>query len=62
MSDRVVFMDGGVIVEKGNPDQVLGHPSHKRTRQFLARITGATGDDEGVEELAKAAAGRGGAR
>lgn len=55
-------MDGGVIVEKGNPDQVLGHPSHKRTRQFLARITGATGDDEGVEELAKAAAGRGGAR
>lgn len=61
VSDRVVFMDGGVIVEEGSPDQVLGHPSHQRTRQFLSRITGATGDG-GVEEPAEAAGGKGGVR
>ena len=35
VSDRVIFMDGGVIVEQGHPDQVLGAPSEERTRQFL---------------------------
>lgn len=38
-ADRVIFMDGGVIVESGTPEQVLGAPSHERTKQFLARIT-----------------------
>ncbi|GAA3841327.1 amino acid ABC transporter ATP-binding protein [Streptomyces chiangmaiensis] len=38
VADRVVFMDGGVIVEEGTPDQVIGAPQHQRTRAFLARV------------------------
>ncbi len=38
VSDRVVFMDGGVIVEQGAPDRVLGDPQHERTRRFLQRV------------------------
>jgi polar amino acid transport system ATP-binding protein len=35
VGDRVVFMDGGVIVEEGEPAQVLDHPREERTRRFL---------------------------
>ena len=35
VSDRVIFMSGGVIVEQGAPEIVLGNPSQERTRQFL---------------------------
>ena len=35
VSDRVVFMDGGVIVEQGAPEEVFGNPQQDRTRQFL---------------------------
>ena len=35
VSDRVIFMDGGVIVEQGDPEKVLGDPQEERTRQFL---------------------------
>ncbi len=38
VADRVVFMDGGVIVEEGTPEQVVGAPRHERTRTFLARV------------------------
>ncbi|SDE18711.1 amino acid ABC transporter ATP-binding protein [Auraticoccus monumenti] len=38
VADRVVFMDGGVVVEEGTPDQVLRHPRHERTRAFLDRV------------------------
>ncbi|WP_282189782.1 MULTISPECIES: amino acid ABC transporter ATP-binding protein [Streptomyces] len=38
VADRVVFMDGGVIVEQGTPEQVVGAPQHERTRTFLARV------------------------
>ncbi len=37
VSDRVIFMDGGVIVEEGPPEEVFGNPKEERTRQFLAR-------------------------
>ncbi|PWJ20909.1 amino acid ABC transporter ATP-binding protein [Jannaschia seohaensis] len=37
-ADRVIFMDGGRIVEQGPPDQVLGAPTHDRTRAFLRRF------------------------
>ncbi|NLT64915.1 MAG: amino acid ABC transporter ATP-binding protein [Clostridiales bacterium] len=37
VADRVIFMDGGVIVEQGDPEQVLGNPKEERTKQFLAR-------------------------
>jgi len=39
-ADRVIFMDGGVIVEEGPPAEVFGAPKHDRTRAFLARYTG----------------------
>ena len=38
VADRVVFMDGGVIVEDGVPAQVIGNPAHERTRHFLSRL------------------------
>ncbi|MFF8988751.1 amino acid ABC transporter ATP-binding protein [Streptomyces sp. NPDC014983] len=38
VADRVVFMDGGVIVEEGRPEQVIGAPRHERTRHFLSRL------------------------
>jgi ABC-type polar amino acid transport system ATPase subunit len=37
-ADRVVFMDGGVIVEEGPPSQVLDNPQQERTRTFLGRV------------------------
>ena len=38
VSDRVIFMDGGVIVEEGDPSQVIDHPENERTKAFLARF------------------------
>lgn len=38
VADRVVFMDGGVVVESGPPAEILRRPAHERTRQFLARL------------------------
>jgi len=37
VADQVIFMDGGVIVEQGEPRMVIDHPKEERTRQFLAR-------------------------
>ncbi|TAN34983.1 amino acid ABC transporter ATP-binding protein [bacterium] len=38
VGDSLVFMDGGVIVEAGNPRDVLAHPQHERTRSFLSKV------------------------
>ncbi|MEU7313056.1 amino acid ABC transporter ATP-binding protein [Streptomyces sp. NPDC007083] len=38
VADRVVFMDDGLIVEEGPPEQVVGAPRQARTRAFLARV------------------------
>ncbi|NUW45098.1 amino acid ABC transporter ATP-binding protein [Nonomuraea rhodomycinica] len=38
VADRVLFMDGGVIVEDGSADQVIGDPQQERTRTFLKRV------------------------
>jgi polar amino acid transport system ATP-binding protein len=38
VADRVVFMDGGVIVEEGKPEEVLEHPREERTKQFLGLV------------------------
>jgi polar amino acid transport system ATP-binding protein len=38
VADKVVFMDGGVIVEQGFPNHMLRAPKHARTQQFLARL------------------------
>jgi polar amino acid transport system ATP-binding protein len=37
-ADSVVFMDAGAVVEAGKPDDVLGNPSHPRTRAFLSKV------------------------
>ena len=38
VADRVVFMDGGVVVEEGNPQEVFDHPQNPRTQQFLRAV------------------------
>ena len=38
VGDRLVFMDGGVIVEEGDPVTVLGQPRHERTKAFLSKV------------------------
>jgi polar amino acid transport system ATP-binding protein len=51
VADRVVFMDGGVVVESGSPAEVISNPTHERTRSFLRRMRqeeeqAATDEDE----------------
>ena len=38
VADRVLFLDGGVLVEQGPPEEVLSRPQHPRTQDFLRRI------------------------
>ena len=38
VADRVIFMDGGLIVEEGAPEQVFDNPQHQRTKDFLGHI------------------------
>ena len=38
VADKVVFMDGGMVIEEGPPKLIFGDPSHERTRAFLSRI------------------------
>jgi len=38
ISDRVLFMDGGVIAEEGTPEQVFGAPQNARTKEFLSKV------------------------
>ena len=38
VADRVIFMDGGVIVEQGTPEEVFDHPKHPRTQDFLRKV------------------------
>ena len=38
VSDRVIFMDGGYIVEQGTPAEVFGNPQNKRTQDFLNKV------------------------
>ena len=40
VADRVIFMDGGVIVEQGRPDEVIDHPENERVRMFLQKMEG----------------------
>ncbi|MFI5613930.1 amino acid ABC transporter ATP-binding protein [Amycolatopsis sp. NPDC051903] len=39
IAGHVVFLDGGRVVETGPPEQVLDHPAHDRTREFLGKVT-----------------------
>jgi len=38
VADRVLFMDQGLIVEEGTPEQIFDHPQHERTRAFLSKV------------------------
>lgn len=38
VADRVIFMDGGYIIEEGVPEEVIGNPKEERTKQFLSRF------------------------
>ncbi|MET9858475.1 amino acid ABC transporter ATP-binding protein [Streptomyces smyrnaeus] len=38
VGDSLVFMDGGVVVESGDPKDVLGNPQHERTKSFLSKV------------------------
>jgi len=38
VSDRVMFMDGGKIVEQGSPDEIFGNPRHPRLQEFLSKV------------------------
>lgn len=38
VADSLVFMDGGVVVESGNPREVLANPQHERTKAFLSKV------------------------
>ncbi|MGV9797414.1 amino acid ABC transporter ATP-binding protein [Mycobacterium sp. NPDC003449] len=38
VADKLVFMDGGVIIESGNPRDVMSNPKHERTKAFLSKV------------------------
>lgn len=38
VADRIIFMDGGVVLEDGAPDEVIGNPQHERTKEFLSKM------------------------
>lgn len=38
VADKVVFMDSGIILEEGKPEEIFNNPKNERTRQFLARV------------------------
>jgi polar amino acid transport system ATP-binding protein len=42
VADRVVFMDGGYVVEEGPPEEVIGNPQQERTKSFLSRVLNPT--------------------
>ena len=39
VSDYIVFMDGGVVVEEGTPSEVIDHPKQERTKAFLTKLS-----------------------
>jgi putative lysine transport system ATP-binding protein len=40
VSDRVIFMDKGIIAEEGSPKQIFENPQEERTKEFLKRFLG----------------------
>ncbi|WP_327327640.1 amino acid ABC transporter ATP-binding protein [Streptomyces sp. NBC_01210] len=58
VADRVVFMDGGVIVEQGPAAQVVGAPQHERTRNFLNRILDPAATDRPGPDTTQSVTGK----
>src|SRR6056297_2459904 len=46
VSDEIIFMEGGVIVEEGSPDKMFKKPDHGRTREFLFKLTELYGEGD----------------
>jgi len=44
VADEIIFLENGVILEEGPPDQLFVHPKHKRTAEFLNKITELYGE------------------
>ena len=38
VAERILFIDAGVIVEEGRPEEIFQHPKHERTRAFVGKI------------------------
>ena len=38
ISDRVIFMDDGIIAEQGSPNEIFGNPRNPRTKEFLSKV------------------------
>ncbi|MBO7251438.1 MAG: amino acid ABC transporter ATP-binding protein, partial [Oscillospiraceae bacterium] len=38
VGSRILFMDGGKIVEQGSPEQIFGNPQHPRLKDFLSKV------------------------
>ena len=38
VSDKVVFMDGGIVAEEGTPDEIFNNPQNPRTKDFLSKV------------------------
>ena len=38
VADELAFMNGGVVVERGNPREVMANPQHERTKAFLSKV------------------------
>jgi polar amino acid transport system ATP-binding protein len=55
VADRVIFMDGGYIVEQGPPEECIGNPQNERTKSFLSRVLNPTQLEPGDEFPASAA-------
>ena len=45
VADRIVFMDGGKIIEEGTPDEIMKNPKKERTKEFLKRYIDVEGDN-----------------
>ena len=58
VADRVIFMDGGVIVEEGRAGEVIGSPQHERTQSFLKRVLEPDHVEPLVHATKRAAASR----
>jgi len=59
VADHVVFMDGGVVVEQGDPTSVINNPQHDRTKSFLRRMQSEPQAVEHVPETLQAAVATG---
>jgi len=44
VSDEIIFMEDGIIMEQGTPDQFFRNPEHSRTKEFLHKLTELYGE------------------